>query len=32
MQRILAALRGLTDQSLKNTLVIIAPSQVLVRR
>lgn len=32
VQRILAALRSLVGQSLQNTLVIIAPSQVLVRR
>ena len=32
MQRILAALRSLAGQSLRNTIVIIEPSQVLVRR
>jgi predicted nuclease of predicted toxin-antitoxin system len=32
MQRILAALRSMAGQSLRNTLVIIEPSQVLVRR
>ena len=32
MQRIVAALRSLSGQSLRNTLVIIEPSQVLVRR
>ncbi len=32
MQRILAALRSLAGQSLRNTLVIVEPSQVLVRR
>lgn len=30
--RIIAALRGLAGQSLRNTLVIVEPSQVLVRR
>ncbi len=32
LQRIIAALRSLTGQSLFDTLVIIEPSQVLVRR
>lgn len=32
MQRILAALRGLAGLSLQDTLVIIEPSQMLVRR
>ncbi len=32
IQRILAALRSLSGQSLQDTLVIIEPSQVLVRR
>ena len=32
MQRILAALRSLAGQSLRNTLIIVEPSQVLVRR
>jgi predicted nuclease of predicted toxin-antitoxin system len=32
MRRIVTALRGLAGQSLDNTLVIIEPSQVLVRR
>jgi predicted nuclease of predicted toxin-antitoxin system len=32
MRRILAALRSLAGQSLQNTLVIVEPSQVLVRR
>ena len=32
MRRILAALRSLAGQSLENTLVIIEPSQILVRR
>jgi predicted nuclease of predicted toxin-antitoxin system len=32
MQRILAALRSLAGQFLRNTLVIVEPSQVLVRR
>jgi predicted nuclease of predicted toxin-antitoxin system len=31
MQRILAALRSLAGQSLQNTVVIVEPSQVLVR-
>jgi hypothetical protein len=32
MRRILAALRSLQGQSLRDTLVIVEPSQVLVRR
>jgi hypothetical protein len=32
MQRILAALRRLAGQSLQDALVIVEPSQVLVRR
>jgi len=32
LQRILAALRSLANQSLQNALVIIEPSQILVRR
>jgi len=32
LQRILAALRSLSGQSLQDTLVIVEPSQVLVRR
>jgi predicted nuclease of predicted toxin-antitoxin system len=32
INRILAALRSLTGQPLENTIVIVAPSQVLIRR
>jgi hypothetical protein len=32
MRRVIAALRGLAGQSLRDVLVIVEPSQVLVRR